>query len=68
MECSVTALSSIAESCKEHFDPYYEGLMQNLMKFLTMDLPKEYKQFKGQLIETITMISISVSKELLLKY
>ncbi len=61
MEAAVTACSSVAESCGEAFSPYYEETMQFLMKFLLQELPKEYKQFKGQLIETVTMISISVS-------
>ena len=68
MEASATDEQAVTESCGEAFSPYYEETMQFLMKYLIQEMPKEYKQFKGQLIETITMISISVSKELRTKY
>lgn len=68
MESSVTAFSSVAESCGTSFDQYYEESLKILMKYLYIDYPKEYKQFKGQLIEAIVMISVHVSPEVIKKY
>lgn len=68
MESSVTAFSSVAESCGTSFDKYYEESLKILMKYLYIDYPKEYKQFKGQLIEAIVMISVHVSPDVIKKY
>ncbi len=68
MESAVTACCSVAEACGIAFDQYYVEVMSFLIKYLVMEVTKEYKQFKGQLIEAITIISITVSKELLLKF
>ena len=38
------------------------------MEFLPSYLEKEYKQFKGQLIETLTIIAITVTKGVMLPY
>jgi len=43
MESSVTAFSSVAESCGTSFDKYYEESLKILMKYLYIDYPKEYK-------------------------
>jgi len=65
-ENAVTAISSIAESCKELFDEYFPEVCSILIEFLVQEVPKELKQFKGQLIEALTIISITVSKDVMM--
>jgi hypothetical protein len=62
-ENAVTALASLAEASKTHFEPYYEQALGFLINFLAAYNEPYYKQFKGQVIEGITIISASVGLE-----
>jgi hypothetical protein len=67
-ENAVTATSSIAESCGEGFKEFYPEVANILIEFLVTEVPKDLKQFKGQLIEALTIISISVEKEVMMPF
>jgi len=62
-ENAVTAISAIAEACDTEFKPYYPEVMQMLLTFATEQVDSSLKQFKGQLIEAITIISVCVGME-----
>lgn len=62
-ENAVAALSSLAESCKINFAPYYQQTMELLVGILTQNTDESLKQFKGQLIETVTIMSVCVGLE-----
>ena len=62
-ENAVSAISSVAESCGESFADYYQDTITKLLQFFDMDLDKNFKQFKGQLIEAITIISVTVGMD-----
>lgn len=59
-ENAVTALASLAEAAKDHFAPYFEECLKFLCGFLVQFHEHAYKQFRGQVIEAITIISASV--------
>lgn len=59
-ENAVTALASLAEAAKEHFAPYFEDCLKFLCNFLAQFHDAAYKQFRGQVIEAITIIAASV--------
>jgi hypothetical protein len=63
-ENAVTALASLAESAKESFNPYFEEALKFLCGYLAAFNEPQYKQFKGQVIESITIIAASVGLEL----
>lgn len=63
-ENAVTALASLAESAKESFNPYFEEALKFLCSFLAEFNEPHYKQFKGQVIEAITIIAASVGVEI----
>ncbi len=64
-ENGVTAMASLAEACKEKFQPYFGTCMDFLGQFLSDQkyLQPVYKQFRGQVIEALTMICAAVGKE-----
>jgi hypothetical protein len=63
-ENAVTALASLAESAKEGFNPYFEEALKFLCGYLTSFHEAHYKQFRGQVIESITIIAASVGLDL----
>ena len=64
-ENGVTAMASLAEACKEKFQPFFGGSLQFLAQFLSDQkyLQPVYKQFSGQVIEALTMICAAVGKD-----
>lgn len=62
-ENAVTALASLAEAAKNNFDPYFEDCLKFLCGFLVACNEPHYKQFKGQVIESITIIAASVGQD-----
>ena len=62
-ENAVTALASLAEAAKQNFAPYFNECLQFLCGYLAQFNEPCYKQFKGQVIEAITIISASVGLE-----
>ena len=59
-ENAVTALASLAEAAKQHFAPFFTDCLQFLCGYLSQFNEPCYKQFKGQVIEAITIISAGV--------
>jgi len=60
-ENAVTALATVVEQVKEAFNPYYKETTNILLTALANHQTKEYKQFRGQVIEAITIMSAAVS-------
>ena len=46
-ENAVTALASLAEASKHHFEPYFDDCINFLLGFLRASNDPAYKQFKG---------------------
>lgn len=60
-ENSVTAFASSAVAVKENFDQHFAETVDLLLNCLNENPQPEYKQFRAQIIEAITLISSSVS-------
>ena len=66
-ENAVGVISALAESSSEHFEPYFEksvSIIKDIMKIHTQPM---YRQLRGQCIECITLMGISVGKERFVK-
>lgn len=61
-ENSVTAFASSAVAIKEHFDPHFAETVDLLLNCLNENPQPEYRQFRAQVIEAITLIASSVSE------
>lgn len=59
-ENAVTCLATVAEAAEDKFNEYYEYTMKELSPFLLEKSELKYYQFKGQLIESIVIISKSI--------
>jgi len=62
-ENASTALATLVEKVGEKFLPYFTETLQFLTGFLTEFSAPEYQQFRGQVIEAITIICASVGVE-----
>lgn len=62
-ENAATALASVVEMTKEAFVPYFQETLQMLIQILGEFHQKEYKQFRGQVIEAITIICTAVGND-----
>lgn len=62
-ENSVTAFAQSAVAVKEAFDPHFAETVDLLLSCLDENPGPEYKQFRAQVIEAITLICCSVSDE-----
>ncbi len=62
-ENAVTALASLAEAAKEQFTQFFDECLGFLCNYLGGFNEPQYKQFKGQVIEAVTIISASVGLE-----
>lgn len=61
-ENAVTALASTVEQAKESFVPFFKETLQILITQLNFYFQKEYKQYRGQVIEAITIICAGVGE------
>lgn len=61
-ENAVTALASTVEQAKEAFIPFFKETLAILVAQLQQFVSKEYKQFRGQVIEAITIICAGVGE------
>ena len=59
-ENSVTTLGTVVEKVGEDFVPYFNESIEFLLTYLAEFHQPEYKQFRGQAIETITIICSAV--------
>ena len=62
-ENATTALGTVVEKIGEDFIPYFQETIQFLVTYLGQFCTNEYKQFRGQAIETITIICTAVGME-----
>jgi hypothetical protein len=64
-ESALSAISSTVEISKEHFQPYLERTLEILFGYYQAEQfqGKQYKQLKGQAIETMTIIASSVGPD-----
>lgn len=62
-ESALSALASAAELAGSSFVKYYEATLPVLFRVFEVHTTKEYKQLKGQCIETLTMVASAVGKE-----
>lgn len=65
-ESALSAISSAVEIAKEKFQPYLQKTLELLFSFYGNEkyTAREYKQLKGQTIETITIIATSVGADM----
>ena len=56
-ENALSALASLSESCPDNFEKFYDETMKILLQILGSSNKKEFRQLRGQSIETITIIS-----------
>lgn len=59
-ENATTALGTFVEKIGEDFAQYFQETISFLIQYLGQFSTKEYKQFRGQAIETITIIATAV--------
>jgi len=62
-ENAVTTLATTAEKIEADFAPYFNSTLQFLIGYLNEFHQPEYKQFRGQTIEGITLICAAVGTE-----
>ena len=63
-ENAVTTLATTAEKIEKEFAPYFQQTLQFLINYLNEFHQPEYKQFRGQTIEGITLICAAVGDEI----
>jgi hypothetical protein len=62
-ENGITTIASLAEALKEKFHPFFMPTLEFMNPFLTGYNEPIYKQFKGQVIEALTIICAAVGNE-----
>jgi mannitol-specific phosphotransferase system IIBC component len=62
-ENAVTALATVVEQTKELFIPFFKETVGLLITQLGQYTTKEYKQFRGQVIEAITIMCAGVGAD-----
>lgn len=62
-ENAITCLATVAEAAEDQFREYYEYTIKELVPYLHEKLELKFYQFKGQLIESVVIISVSVGLE-----
>ena len=67
-ESAMSCISSVAESCKEMFIPYYIELSQFVLACIKKIANKEYSKLRAQAIECLTIMSVSIGKANFLQY
>jgi hypothetical protein len=61
-ENAVTSLATIVEQAKEAYIPFFKETVLILIQSLNAHSSKEYKQFRGQVIEAITIMCAGVGE------
>lgn len=65
---AVSCISSLSESCQSEFGAYYPTVFNEFLPVLQKEVPKEYRKFKGQLVESICICSVCVGMEIFRPY
>ncbi|CAD8128052.1 unnamed protein product [Paramecium sonneborni] len=67
-ENAISVIAATAESSKLSFIPYVNELLPILFKIFSTHQTKQYRQLKGQAIETITLIASAVGEQVFLPF
>lgn len=67
-ENALSAVAAAAESARENYRPYFEKSVPIVFDIMKTHTQKEYKQLRGQCIESITLMGFSVGKEYFKKF
>jgi len=67
-ENAISALSSFCDAAKENYADYFDQSVPVLFQLAMKFQEREYKEFRGQLFECITLMAIAVGKEPFMKY
>ncbi|CAK67710.1 unnamed protein product (macronuclear) [Paramecium tetraurelia] len=67
-EGAISVIAATAESSKKLFVPYVNELIPLLFQIFSTHQTKQYRQLKGQVIETITLIASAVGEQVYLPY
>ena len=62
-EHAVSAFATIVVKIEEKFDPYFAETIQLLLSCMNSHMEPNYKQYRAQIIEAISLISSTVSRE-----
>ena len=62
-ENAVSALATVAQKAETNFIPFFNDTIYFLIGYLTQFYQPEYKQFRGLVIEAITIICAAVGEE-----
>ena len=57
----MTAFATMVVQIKEKFDPFFNETISLLLECLNSHLKPEYRQFRAQIIEAISLISSTVT-------
>lgn len=63
-ENAVTAFASSIVVIKDNFNPHFNETLDLLLSCLNENQGPNYRQFRAQIIEAITLISSSISEEI----
>ncbi|CAK69294.1 unnamed protein product (macronuclear) [Paramecium tetraurelia] len=67
-ENAISVIAATAESSKLFFIPYVNELLPLLFQIFSTHQTKQYRQLKGQAIETITLIASAVGEQVFLPF
>jgi len=67
-ENALCAITAAAESARTYYRPYFEESVPIIYEILKTHSQPEYKQLRGQCIESITLMGFSVGKEYFMKF
>lgn len=60
---AATCIASVAEACQEDFVKYYETCVEQLLPVIEQPVPKEFRKFKGQAIEGLTIAGVCIGMD-----
>ncbi|KAI9349471.1 armadillo-type protein [Zopfochytrium polystomum] len=62
-EQAVTTIATVADCVQEHFLPYTQSIMPDLVQILQNAMDRKYRLLRGKTLECITLIGLSVKEE-----
>ncbi|CAI2377948.1 unnamed protein product [Moneuplotes crassus] len=57
---AVTCIASLAQSCDQEFNAYFDSFCNELLPIITQKVPKDFRRFKGQAIESLTISAVCI--------
>ncbi|CAI2371015.1 unnamed protein product [Moneuplotes crassus] len=61
--CAISSIASLSESLHEDFIPYFKSLCDELLPVISQQVPNEFRKFKGQAIESLTIAASSIGAD-----